>query len=68
MNESDMEKKIPFCELVFWLPTFSAKLRDFRPNLPCKIIQMVVISRQTKANSPSYDPSWLRSITQVGVP
>ena len=60
-------KYFPFCEPVFQLPKFSVKLRDFRPYLPCKISQMIVISRQTKENYASYDPSWLRSIKQIGL-
>ena len=53
------KKYFPFCELVFQLLKFSVKLHDFQPYLTCKIAQMIVISEKTKANSASYDPSWL---------
>ena len=62
------KKYFPFCEPVFHFPKCSVKLRDFRPYLPCKISQIIVISRQTNANYASYDPSWLRSIRQIGLP
>ena len=38
------KKYFPFCEPVFWLPNLSAKLHDFQPNLPCKFIQIIIIS------------------------
>ena len=44
-------KYFPFCEPVFWLPKFSAKLCNFQPNMPCKITPIIVISRQKNVKS-----------------
>ena len=40
------KKYLPLCEPIFQLPKFSVKLRDFWSYLPCKIAQIIVISRQ----------------------